>query len=414
MGITGFYKWLREDYSNCFMSDPTVKNITYYDNVYIDLNYLLHMSLYNSDNMDTVIDKLESIIYNICKRTNPIKTLNLSSDGTSPYAKLLLQKQRRQQNITDDLKNITHTSLHFTPNTEFMNNLENKLTNMINTIKLIYNIKVKCNFDGDGEAELKNKKLFLSNKNINDTHIFITSDADVVLIMSSITHYENIFIMTYGKTSDIMSLKLLLNKHVEKYGKSLTFNYDFCFLNMLLGNDYFPEVKGVNINNLWNGYKQKFKKVGLINKDCIVNKKFLLDILDYSIAHATKISLKRSTLDTFDEDVYNNYIDGLTWCFDMYHRGECIRNNYIFTPSESKTISLFMLNLYIKNKEIKLNRINCKAIPKILCSLLLIPEKAKELINKKHHKYYDKLKIEKVNSSKELDKILKKYLSISI
>jgi 5'-3' exonuclease len=408
MGITGFYKWLKEDYKDCFLSHDKNKNIYIYDNVYIDLNYLLHMALYNTNNMDGVIDKLEIIIYNICKRTNPLKTLNLSSDGTSPYAKLLLQKDRRQQNISTDL----NTSLHFTPNTKFMNQLESRLSKMIETLKLMYNIQVKCNFDGDGEAELKNKKLFLSNKNLSDTHIFVTSDADVVLIMSSVTHYNNIFIMTYGKTSDILSLKLLLNSHCEKYGKSLTFNYDFCFLNMLLGNDYFPEVKGLNINNIWDGYKKKFKKVGLINKDCIINKKFLLDILDYCIIHSTKISLNRSTLNTFNKNIYDNYLDGLTWCFDMYNRGECVRNNYIFILNDEKaTISLFVLYIYLKSNlnDMKLNRKQCNAIPKILCSLLLIPEQVKELIDEEYHKYYKLLNVEKANQSKDIDKILEKY-----
>ena len=412
MGITGFYKWLRDEYNDCFLSDKNNKQIKYYDNVYIDINYLLHMSLYNSDTMDEVINKLQTIIYNICKKTNPLKSLNLSSDGVGPYAKLLLQRQRREKNIDDDLKNINYSSLHFTPQTIFMESLNDKLKLMIDTLKLMYNIKINCNFDGDGEAELKNKKFFLENKNKDDTHIFITSDADVVLIMSSVEYYDNIFIMTYGKTSDIISLKLLLNRHANKYNKSLTSNYDFCFLNMLLGNDYYPELKGVKINNLWDGYKKKFKKVGLINKDYIVNKKFLLDILDYCMIKSTKISLNRSTLNSFNQQIYDDYIDGLLWCFDMYKRGECVRNDYIFEHELKDGPSLFLFIIYIKNKQLILNKTQCKTIPKELCAVLLIPEKAKTIIDEKYHCYYNKYKTDKIQTSKDINKIINKLISI--
>lgn len=53
MGITNFYKWIKTDYANCIK--PI--NGECYNHVYIDMNYLLHMCIYDCTNLDVLIKK---------------------------------------------------------------------------------------------------------------------------------------------------------------------------------------------------------------------------------------------------------------------------------------------------------------------------------------------------------------------
>ena len=99
MGITNFNKWLKENYPSI------IEEIKYkeYDNVYIDLNPLLHISINKANNNETIIKKLKNLLNDILKKIYPKKRLILSSDGIPSLAKIILQKERRISMV----KNIT-------------------------------------------------------------------------------------------------------------------------------------------------------------------------------------------------------------------------------------------------------------------------------------------------------------------
>ena len=121
MGIGGFNAWIEKDYSDAYTNIVTSKEI--YHHLYIDLNYLLHLCHYNSNDTVHLLNKMSMIIVDTCTKVQPVKSLNLYCDGTAPLAKMVIQRERRCQNIkiSDD---IFKTSLNFTPGTQFIEELQ--------------------------------------------------------------------------------------------------------------------------------------------------------------------------------------------------------------------------------------------------------------------------------------------------
>src|SRR5690606_2292425 len=82
--------------------------------------------------------------------------------------------------------------------TDFMLGVYNKISNYIKFITHIYNIKVElldCNID---EAELKLKKKMMDNieqdTENKDTHLFVTNDADVIVMLTTLKNYSNVYV----------------------------------------------------------------------------------------------------------------------------------------------------------------------------------------------------------------------------
>ena len=219
MGIEGFYKWIKDDYSEAIYSYDSENIPKYFNHAYIDLNYLLDMCNYNSNNIIHTINKLKNIIMDIVIKTQPNKTLNLFCDGVAPLAKLLEQRKRRIEHTIYDTKLISleDSTLNFTPGTIFLETLEEKLQQIINIIKNQFCIDIYVDIINDGEGELKIKNQLLKNysKSNLDTHILITTDADVVLMAMSNYSYTNSYILL---KDNILSLDKLLKLHITKYG----------------------------------------------------------------------------------------------------------------------------------------------------------------------------------------------------
>ena len=381
MGITNFYKEIKLKYKEAFY----LINNEIFEYLHIDMNCLLHKCNYNCISVEEIINKIRFVILEITKKVQPTKGIYLFCDGTSPFAKLLLQRERRfsmEENL----------SLNFTPGTVFLKSLPEKIGDIIEILKNHLNIDVFIDTlePGESEIKIKNKILNNFNKNNKDKHILITTDADVILILLSHPSYKNCYILDHDI---ILSLKKLYELHQIKYNLLDDANIDFAFLSLLMGNDYLPKINLLTFDKLWESYKLNVKNNKLINN---INEKFILDlnmfinILNDIIG---KIG-KKYKFKTNSNEHLKNYIDGLKWNIDMYINGNC--SDYHFIMNNNNLIEILNLIIYFKtfdNNFLDLERnIYNKPIESELCGILLIPFKSKELIDKKYHKFLEENK----------------------
>jgi 5'-3' exonuclease len=382
MGITNFYKEIKIKYKDAFY---LIKDETF-EYLYVDMNCLLHKCNYNCVSVDDIIKKIIFVILEITKNVQPTKGIYLFCDGTSPFAKLLLQRERRFT-MDDSL------SLNFTPGTVFLKTLPEKLDNIINILETHLNVKVYIDTldAGESEIKIKNKILENYNKNNKDRHILITTDADVILILVSHISYKNCYILDHDI---LLSIKKLYELHKEKYNMLDDANIDFAFLSLLMGNDYLPKINLLSFDRLWESYKinvNNNKLINIVDKNIELDLNLFINILNDIIG---KIGKKYKQKINTEEDL-KNYIDGLKWNIDMYINGKCSDYHFIM-KNNSNLIDILNLIIYLRindNKSLNLKRnIYNKPIESELCGMLLIPYKSKTLIDKKYHKFLDENK----------------------
>ena len=375
MGIVGFYDWIRTNYSLAIKSG--INKPILLNHIYFDLNYLLHM-FYNEPNLNDKIKKLEDNILFVCKKYIPTESVNLFSDGVAPLAKLLLQRERRLAQVRKSmsLDNLDNSSLNFTPGTKFIKTLENKLTNLKKKLESRLCVKVNIQTREPGEGEIKIKNLINQNLDINPdcSSLLITNDGDVLLIVTATMIYKNIYILI---KDDFISINSIVKLHSDKYGCSKYPQLDFSFLNLLNGNDYFPKLKYINTNKIWRAYQNALYKYpeGLVDDKLEVNKLFLIKILENIVATVDYKILKKTHFSEYNQNYLSNYLQGLSWCFNMYFYGAYKDNCYMsyrYSPDP------LHLNIYLSdnNNTLKYTNNNKLFIPEDLGCLLLLPEKA--------------------------------------
>ena len=398
MGITNFHKMIKQHYASAFKSQW----IETYDHVYVDINYVLHYCSFSSKTEDEVIAKLCSFFISVISELVPTKTLTVCTDGVAPLAKLLLQRQRRL-GISRNLKQETDSfsKLIFTPGTDFMENLQNKLENFFKYIENVYGINVNYLNSEIDEAELKLKHQMMINlqNNPNDTHVIITNDADVIVMLTTLNKPYNTFVFCRNSNqNDVLSIGKLLDLHTDKFGMSTNYNLDFALISIMLGNDYLPKIRLVDFDKIWESYKiivsshpqglVQYDSQDLSTQNLSINKQFFIKLM-YNVVQISKQKYMNlvSTANAFDP-IYDNYFDGLMWCFSTYHTGECVRYDYMYESKECPhPIGLMMSAQY---NLLKVNDSLCSPINSQLYAILVLPNFAKDLINKKYHKFLKK------------------------
>ena len=139
MGITNFNKWLSTNYP----SVHTTINYKEYDNVYIDINPILHVSISKAKNEKDLIKRIIWLIDEILKHIMPKKRLIFSTDGIPAFAKMILQRERRIGMVKNlEIKNTNNfiNPIILTPGTDFMINLPKLLEEYFMSLKNKYNI----------------------------------------------------------------------------------------------------------------------------------------------------------------------------------------------------------------------------------------------------------------------------------
>jgi hypothetical protein len=372
MGIKNFSKWLNETYKNAH----DIQKIQTFDYVYVDMNNILHCMLSKSENEGELLFNIVKEINKILEYNTPTKCLILATDGIAPMAKILLQKKRRLEYVISQKFEIPELNfMLFTPGSKFLYLFESRLQSNVETWKQKYNIDVKCMFSEDGEAEIKLVNAIIKNYNNNSmsTHCIMSPDADVV-VMSTCTGVKNIYVNNF---KNIVNIDKLMDYHKEKiYGNAnvdlFDVKHDFALISILLGNDYLQKIYFTTVDTLWACYSTYFQQTGKFiteKNDTVLtlNAKNFYNFFTKICCVLKKSGMNRFKIAEYDNNDYENYIDGLLWCINMY-KNSCT-SNFDFM-SMNNDIHAIGMCIHLIDK----NCIN-KSIQKISCA------KKCELIN---------------------------------
>ncbi|KAF0685588.1 Aste57867_22556 [Aphanomyces stellatus] len=310
MGIPRFYRWISERYPQINQQISDVSLLPEFDNLYLDLNGIIHQCTHPSDQevseelgdahqIPAIFAYIDRIVTHIIK---PKKLLFLAVDGVAPRAKLNQQRSRRfragkelyeknlslQNDCKDDEESKTalFDSNCITPGTEFMWRLSSHLQYFIRK-KLKEDASwrnLTVLFSGQevpGEGEHKIVEYIRRTKMQpgyppNVRHCMYGSDADLMLLglMTHEPHFtlvrevvvfggprkvgENAKKIVARQTKEqewqLVHLSLFrqylnfeLYAQVEWYDMERALD-DFIFLTFLLGNDFIPHSPTLDIS----------------------------------------------------------------------------------------------------------------------------------------------------------------------
>ncbi|ELP91094.1 5'-_3' exoribonuclease, putative [Entamoeba invadens IP1] len=296
MGVPSLFKYLcrlvpnftrRARWNDDFDFSQPNPNGREYDNLYIDLNGLIHGSL-DYTTIEQTIESLNQKILELVSIVRPRSLLFISIDGVCPVAKMVQQRKRRFTPDNEDGNKIT-------PGTDFMEKIstgvESFILSQMNNVGLDYFRRIKTIVSGvhsPGEGEHKIIEFIRSQKRVTESHVICGEDADL-LLLSLTLHTDNIFILRkftpptkqysrpkknghgHAKVAkdksaksekpqksdvqlfDFVNITLLSNKLVSmsaEMGKEINrtqLENDFVFLMSLAGNDFVPNVPGVDV-----------------------------------------------------------------------------------------------------------------------------------------------------------------------
>ncbi len=395
MGINNFQKETKKTYAGAHNE----KWLDHYDNLYIDLNFVLHHVCYLSKNKSDLLARFKDYLMGIIVSTTPKKRIILAADGPAPLAKLILQRKRRQDMVkildteVDLSKNL---NLNLSPGTEFMTNIEKSLEGFVKYIKVQYNVEVimMITDSDEGEIKIKHSLQLIQSKNTSETHIVYSGDSDVILLLFACEDLTKIY-QIIGKKI-IINLGKLYDIHVEKFCGNVDHNdkqkkrnikNDFVFINLLMGNDYFPKVQYLKLETLWTAYAKIFRLrkkclIALENDNITIDPIFFHDLMFFTSTKIKPCYLNKFQMDDLKSKYYDDYVHGLFWCFGMYISGKCTNYRYIYDHDSSPHITGLMMTI-INNNTYKIRKF--RSIDVDLYGILLIPEKAKKLLSKEQN-----------------------------
>ncbi|XP_061652278.1 5'-3' exoribonuclease 1 isoform X1 [Phyllopteryx taeniolatus] len=305
MGVPKFYRWISERYP-CLSEVVKEHQIPEFDNLYLDMNGIIHQCSHPNDEdvhfriseekiFADIFHYLE-VLFRIIK---PRKVFFMAVDGVAPRAKLNQQRGRRFRSAKEaedkikkalDKGEVLPTEARFdsnciTPGTEFMVRLQEQLKyfvhNKLSTDKSWQNVKVYLSgHETPGEGEHKIMEFIRSetarlDHDPNTRHCLYGLDAD--LIMLGLTSHEPNFSLLReevrfgGKKSQkritapeettfhLLHLSLMreyINYEFSVVKKEMGSDYDlekiiddWILMSFLVGNDFIPHLPHLHINH---------------------------------------------------------------------------------------------------------------------------------------------------------------------
>lgn len=404
MGIYNFHTWLRQKFPGSYIP---IKNNNIYEYIYIDVNFLLHNSVYGCRTENDFIRKLYSQLDIIFTNFIATKKIFFSLDGPCSFAKILLQRKRR----TDNSKKINTTginSLYITPGTETMKRIEVYLKAYVTKLKSKYRFinpetyMSSSNEPDEGEIKISREVIANGSGNLNHRHLIIGNDSDLIVLSMGMKPIYNINILVRGKAqNEVISLKKLLQLHckyikrtdtIENLSKS-KLRDDFVIVSIMMGNDYLPKIGYIKHDKLWKVYYDLMLSCKndddhgntLMADDCTFNNVIFEKFL-YSVYMHLGNSFRKVTIHTYDETKSKSYLEGLLWCLRMYQQGKCPKYDYAYSHNAPHPYEL-LFHMHSEKEQICMkNSLTVNAIPAEIYSLIVMPKKAAYLIPKKYHK----------------------------
>ena len=327
MGIKNFMTWLHDNYGECMDNF----NIEYnYDDIYIDMNYLIHLCYFNATSIDHLRNKVVYHINQIIKTYKPLKHLYLYFDGCAGVIKKttcdkrikITESANKNKKVVIDPKIFGHKS-------DFMKEITKLLQSKITTKYLHINedVKIKINDGtnyGEGEIKMANNIIHKHQKHLKDDETYnsliISNDSDSIII-SLCNKVNNIFILNKYNIINIDKIKeIFTNKYKTNY-------MDFVLLTLFQGNDYFPKLNYISYTSIWNAYDTYVKCESFRSDDIslyqdninIQNLQIYMNYLIYCLPKHKKYTCDLQLLvDKYNKD---NYMNILEYCINLYKTG---------------------------------------------------------------------------------------------
>jgi 5'-3' exoribonuclease 1 len=328
MGVPKFWRWLTERYPmiNIDVDDHSLPEI---DNLYLDLNGLVHMSTHSNSlsgliphlapapQIDEVWAKIFAYIETLLQMTKPRRFVYFAIDGVAPVAKCCQQRTRRYKHVheveefEESERKEGRTVIEdwfdsscISPGTDFMDGLTEQVDFFIKwkfandpTWKKLEVVMSGGNVPGEGEHKILNY-LRQCGSEANIRHCIYGLDADLILLGLT-THQpfmmvlrEDVNITYVRSTPDRKMLgtppnfKVLFLNLVREYmqvevdtvpGLGLErYIDDFIFLSLFMGNDFLPrtptfEIAEGALDFLISHYKQKWPTIGYLTDRGVIN-----------------------------------------------------------------------------------------------------------------------------------------------
>ena len=398
MGIDNFHTWLRQKFPGSYIP---IKTNNIYEYIYIDVNFILHNSIYGCKTENDFIKKLYLQLDIIFANFIATKKIFFSLDGPSSFAKIILQRKRRTM-TSDKVNKNAISSLYITPGIEPMKRIETYLKTYVDKLKTNYRFinpdtyMSSSNEPDEGEIKICYEVIKNGLSNLNHRHLIIGNDSDLIALSMGMKPIHNINILVKGKSENqLISLTKLLQLHckninrldkIEKLSIS-TLRNDFVVISIMMGNDYLPKLGYVKHEKLWKIYYDLIRSLHenetLMNddytfNDCIM-KKFM-----FNAYNSLSNGFKKVGVDTYNDVRSKSYLEGILWCLKMYQTGKCPQYNYSYIGKIAPHPYELLFHLHAE-KEITLKESNYQPIPAEIYSLIIMPKNASYLIPKKYH-----------------------------
>jgi 5'-3' exoribonuclease 1 len=267
MGIKHFFQWFKRTYPTCYreirINEPLSVGI---DVLCLDLNGIFHASAqkvyrYGKHADKRILPKSSNeypkdikVFYDVTKtidslvrQVNPTSKLVLCVDGVAGMAKMVQQRQRRFRSAVEN-SGIGFDSNCITPGTQFMDKLskfiavhiENQMRDDDHWASLevfFSNEKVP----GEGEKKIIN---YLRHRcEPTNTICFHGMDADLFMLGLALG-YPNVYILRDDNWDARRQYEISINTFIQ--GLPIP-REDFVFLCFLVGNDFLPNLPGMEI-----------------------------------------------------------------------------------------------------------------------------------------------------------------------
>ena len=354
MGIPALFGFLSKKYNGI-----VINNIPHIDNLYFDLNCLIHPQCHiilkeheNWNNRefleDLMIKQIKKYMSELIEYISPQKLIYVSIDGSAPLAKIKQQRDRRFKSIKEkqyikDLKkkydintfNTWDTNV-ITPGTDFMKKLKKELIIYLNH-EIKFNGKIIfSSADTAGEGEHKILDYIKTNRTQNEVECIYGLDADLIML-SMASKSDEIYLLRESREHsenlhnfDIVSIKVLKSYLIQEIMKNVIDNNynedelieDFVFYCFMLGNDFLPSIPSIRIRDgsitrlisIYSSILNDLNKYLIV--DGSINIDFLLQLFE-SLSLIESESLKTYTYydskpvpkycgnDLYEEELYN-------------------------------------------------------------------------------------------------------------
>ncbi|XP_050708654.1 5'-3' exoribonuclease 1-like isoform X2 [Eriocheir sinensis] len=304
MGVPKFYRWISERYP-CLSEVVKEYQIPEFDNLYLDMNGIIHICSHPNDNdphfrisEEKMFKDIFHYIEVLFRLVQPRKVFFMAVDGVAPRAKMNQQRSRRFRSAraaidaekkAQERGEVLPTEERFdsnciTPGTDFMERLDGQLqyfvTSKVSQDKMWQDCKIIYSghqTPGEGEHKIMEYIRFTKSSpdyNPNTRHCLYGLDADLIIL--GLTSHEPHFSLLreevrFGGKKDnqrtptpeettfhLLHLSLMreyINYEFYDLRAALPFPYDlesviddWVLMGFLVGNDFIPHLPHLHIN----------------------------------------------------------------------------------------------------------------------------------------------------------------------